>query len=103
MNILLVRGKPTFMDMIVGIPIGLVYIAPIAQGRGHHVEILDLALEEDPEAALDARLRERCWDLAGFTCMTAEYEGAEIAARQIKEFDPAIRTIFGGTAPDDRY
>ncbi len=99
MNILLVRGKPTFMDMIVGIPIGLVYIAPIAQGRGHHVEILDLALKEDPEAALDARLRERHWDLAGFTCMTAEFEGAEIAARQIKEFDPAIRTIFGGQHP----
>ena len=99
MNILLVRGKPTFMDMIVGIPIGLVYIAPIARKKGHHVEILDLALEDDPRAALDSRLRERHWDVAGFTCMTAEFEGAEIAARQIKDFDPSIRTIFGGQHP----
>ena len=99
MNILLVRGKPTFMDMIVGIPIGLVYIAPIAQKKGHHVEILDLALEENPEDALDSRLRERHWDVAGFTCMTAEFEGAETAARQVKAFDPSIKTIFGGQHP----
>ena len=99
MNILLVRGKPTFMDMIVGIPIGLVYIAPIAQRRGHYVEILDLALDEDPKAALDTKLRERSWDLAGFTCMTAEFEGAELAAKQIKNFDPEIKTIFGGQHP----
>ena len=97
MNILLVRGKPTFMDMIVGIPIGLVYIAPIAQRKGHHVEILDLALEENPQDALHSRLRERHWDVAGFTCMTAEFEGAEIAARQVKSFDPSIRTIFGAS------
>ncbi len=99
MNILLVRGKPTFMDMIVGIPIGLVYIAPIAQKKGHHVEILDLALESEPEPLLQAKLRERKWDLAGFSCMTAEFEGAEIAARQIKAYDPEIRTIFGGQHP----
>ncbi len=99
MNILLVRGKPTFMDMIVGIPIGLVYIAPIAERKGHHVEILDLALESDPEPVLLAKLAERKWDLAGFSCMTAEFEGAEIAARQIKNYDPSIRTIFGGQHP----
>ena len=99
MNILLVRGKPTFMDMIVGIPIGLVYIAPIAQKKGHHVEILDLALEQNPEEVLNARLQERRWDVAGFTCMTAEFEGAEVAARQVKAFDPSIRTIFGGQHP----
>ena len=56
MNILLIRGKPTFMDFILGIPIGLAYIAPIAQRKGHHVEILDLALERDPTRVLTARL-----------------------------------------------
>lgn len=99
MNILLVRGKPTFMDFILGIPIGLAYIAPIAQRRGHHVEILDLALEQEPAKLLDRRLRERKWDLAGFSCMTAEWEGAAIAARAVKEHDPSILTIFGGQHP----
>ncbi|RPI26132.1 MAG: radical SAM protein [Acidobacteria bacterium] len=99
MNILLVRAKPTFMDMIVGIPIGLVYIAPMAERHGHHVEILDLALEVDPHPVLLAKLRERKWDLAGLSCMTPEFEGAEIAARQIKEFDSSIPIMFGGQHP----
>ncbi len=99
MNILLIRAKPTFMDMIVGIPIGLVYIAPIAEERGHHVEILDLALEADPHPILVRKLEERKWDLAGLSCMTPEFEGAEIAARRIKEFDPALPIIFGGQHP----
>ena len=99
MNILLVRGKLTFMDMIVGIPIGLVYLSPIAQRRGHHVEILDLALEQEAEKVLDAKLRERHWHIAGLGCMTAEFAGAEVAARQIKEFDPQVRIIFGGQHP----
>lgn len=99
MNILLVRGKPTFMDMIVGIPIGLVYIAPIAERRGHYVEVLDLALEDDPDPVLQRKLRERKWDLLGLGCMTAEFEGAEIVARRVKEFDPGIKIIFGGQHP----
>lgn len=99
MNILLIRGKPTFMDMIVGIPIGLVYIAPLAEKRGHYVEILDLALEEEPDAVLEGKLLERNWDLAGFSCMTAEYEGAEQAARVVKKLRPETRTIFGGQHP----
>jgi len=88
------------MDMIVGIPIGLVYIAPIAERKGHHIEILDLALEEEnPEAVLTSKLLEKSWDLVGLSCMTAEYEGTEIVARQVKAFDPGIRIIFGGQHP----
>ncbi|MDA2930190.1 B12-binding domain-containing radical SAM protein [Acidobacteria bacterium AH-259-O06] len=99
MNILLIRAKPTFMDMIVGIPIGLVYIAPIAERKGHHVDILDLALEDDPDPVLCSKLQERKWDLAGFSCMTAEFEGTEMVASKVKEFDPNIKIIFGGQHP----
>lgn len=99
LNLLLIRGNPTFMDMIVGIPIGLVYIAPIAEQRGHYVEILDLGLESEPDRVLSQKLQERNWDLVGLSCMTAEFEGAEIVARQVKEFDPEIKVIFGGQHP----
>ena len=99
MDILLIRAKPTFMDMIVGIPIGLVYIAPIAQAKGHHVEILDLALEQDPDPVLYAKLKERKWDLVGLSCMTAEFEGAEIVAQKIRARDPSIKMVFGGQHP----
>jgi radical SAM superfamily enzyme YgiQ (UPF0313 family) len=99
MNILLIRGKPTFMDFIVGIPIGLVYIAPIAEKKGHHTEILDLALESDPDVVLLSKLQERKWDLAGFSCMTAEWDAAEATARTVKEYDVSITTVFGGQHP----
>jgi len=99
LSVLLIRGKPTFMDMIVGIPIGLVYVAPIAEQRGHHVEILDLALESDPVRVLSGKLQERSWDVVGLSCMTAEFEGAELVARQVKEFNPDIQIIFGGQHP----
>lgn len=99
MNILLIRGKPTFMDFILGIPIGLAYIAPVAEARGHYVDILDLGLESNPEEALHSRLQERKWRLAGFTCMTAEWEGAIQAARIVKSHDPTTLTIFGGQHP----
>ena len=87
------------MDMVVGIPIGLVYIAPIAEKKGHYVEVLDLALEKEPEPVLEQKLSERTWDLAGLSCMTAEFEGAETAARQVRSSDPKIKIIFGGQHP----
>ncbi len=99
MNILLIRGKPTYTDMIVGIPTGLVSVAPMAQKRDHHVEILDLALEEDPDPILYGKLRERKWNLVGLSCMTAEFEGTEMTARKVKGFDREIQVIFGGQHP----
>ncbi len=99
MNVLLIRAKPTFMDMILGIPIGLAYIAPIARRNGHDVRILDLALEEDGDAVLEKTLSERRWDVAGFSCMTAEFEGSEITARKVRRLCPQIKIIFGGQHP----
>ena len=99
MNILLIRGKPTYTDMIVGIPTGLVSVAPMAQKRDHHVEILDLALEEDPDPILYGKLKERKWNLVGLSCMTAEFEGTEMTARKVKGFDQEIQVIFGGQHP----
>ncbi|HEV8129696.1 MAG TPA: radical SAM protein [Acidobacteriota bacterium] len=99
MKILLVRAKPTFMDMILGIPIGLAYCGAVAEKAGHEVDILDLALEKDTESAhavLRERVRRKKYDLAGLTCMTVEYEGAKQTAQLIKQCDPSLKIIFGG-------
>lgn len=87
------------MDFIIGIPIGLAYIAPIAERKGHYVEILDLALEKDPDQVLKRKIGERRWDVAGFTCMTAEWEGACHAAEQLKKWSRETLTVFGGQHP----
>ena len=102
MRMLLVRAKPTFMDMILGIPIGLAYCGAVAEAAGHEVEILDLALEKTVPASLE-RLRQRVsegrFDLVGLTCMTVEYAGAVEAARAIKDCAPDLPVIFGGQHP----
>src|SRR5437016_4549204 len=102
LKILLVRAKPDFMDMILGIPIGLTMIGAVAEKSGHEVEILDLALEPSVEAAdrrLRSRLREQAYDLAGLSCMTVEYPGACKAAHTIRELQPSCRIVFGGQHP----
>ncbi|UCF35718.1 MAG: cobalamin-dependent protein [Acidobacteriota bacterium] len=102
MRILLVRAKPTFMDMILGIPIGLAYCAAVAEKAGHEVEILDLALEKSVESAhqlLRERMGGSSYDMAGMTCMTVEYPGAVETARVIRECDPSIPIVFGGQHP----
>jgi radical SAM superfamily enzyme YgiQ (UPF0313 family) len=99
MRVLLVRAKPHFMDMILGIPIGLAMVGAMAERLNHEVEILDLALEKKQETAdqrLQAKLKEKKWDLVGLTAMTVEYEGASRVARLVHEFDPKIPIVIGG-------
>jgi anaerobic magnesium-protoporphyrin IX monomethyl ester cyclase len=105
MRILLVRSKAAFTDMFLGIPIGLAYLAAVAERAGHEVEILDLVLEKGvPEAhtILRARLRQRKYDLIGLSCMTVEYPGSVESARIIREADPSVPIVFGGQHPTIR-
>ncbi len=99
MKILLLRAKPDFMDMVIGIPIGLTMIAAMAERLNHEVEILDLALEKDQQSAdhrLEAKLQGKRYDLVGITAMTVEYEAAVCVARRIKQYDPKVPVVFGG-------
>ncbi|MDD5544571.1 MAG: radical SAM protein [Acidobacteriia bacterium] len=102
MRILLLRAKPDFMDMVIGIPIGLTMIAAVAERLNHEVEILDLALDKKQDEAdrrLTAKLQEKKFDLVGLTAMTVEYEAAVRVARRVKQFDPQIPIVFGGQHP----
>jgi anaerobic magnesium-protoporphyrin IX monomethyl ester cyclase len=99
MRILLVRAKPDFMDMLIGIPSGLALVGAMAEKMNHEVEILDLALERKQEVAdqmLEQKLREKHYDLAGLTAMTVEFESAARAARMIKAAYPQMPIVFGG-------
>jgi anaerobic magnesium-protoporphyrin IX monomethyl ester cyclase len=102
LKILLVRAKPDFMDMILGIPIGLSMIGAMAEQAGHQVDILDLALERSQDEAahrLQQRLAEQRYAVAGLTCMTVEYQAAGKAAQIIRNAQPDCRIVFGGQHP----
>jgi anaerobic magnesium-protoporphyrin IX monomethyl ester cyclase len=99
MRILLLRAKPDFMDMVIGIPSGLAWIASTAERLNHEVEILDLALEKRQDVAdriLESRVKAKKYDLVGVTAMTVEYESAARAARMVKQLDPQVQIVFGG-------
>jgi radical SAM superfamily enzyme YgiQ (UPF0313 family) len=99
MKILLIRAKPDFMDMVIGIPIGLSMIGAMAERLHHEVEILDLALDKNQQLAderLHAALKNKEYDLVGLTAMTVEYEAAARVARMVRQHNPHIRLVFGG-------
>lgn len=101
-RILLVRPKPDFMDMVLGIPIGLGMIAGMAERGGHKVDILDLVLEPSPEAAIEKLLdvlSTTQYDLVGLTCMTVEYRSATEVAKLVRQKQPSCLIVFGGQHP----
>ncbi|MGI8784157.1 MAG: B12-binding domain-containing radical SAM protein [Acidobacteriota bacterium] len=99
MNILLVRPKSEFFDMVLGIPIGPALLAAVAEREGHTCRILDLAVcasQEKSWPVLEQALDEQSWDLVGITCMTVEYSGAKLAADFTKQRHPDLPIVFGG-------
>ncbi len=99
LDILLVRPKSTYGDVVAGIPISLALLGAVAERRGHRVRILDAALERDPARALAAQLAAARYDIAGLTCMSVEFLGAIHSARTIRELSPSTHIIFGGQHP----
>jgi len=71
-------------------PLELEYLA--AAVAGHNVRILDMRLDGNLERTL-SRFRP---DLVGITAYTCDYNGALSILREIKKFDPHIRTAVGG-------
>jgi hypothetical protein len=52
LNILLIRTKSVYADVVAGIPIGLAILAAIAEAKGHRVRILDTGLDRNPGETL---------------------------------------------------
>lgn len=99
MNILLIRPKSVYADVVAGIPIGLALLAAVAEGKGHRVRILDIGLEEDAEAALRRTIVSEQYDIAGLSCMSVEFLGGLETARSIRQLSPSTHIIFGGQHP----
>ncbi len=99
LNIVLIRPKSTYTDVVAGIPIGLALLAAVAERKGHHVRILDLGLE--PDAALSVRrtFESADFDIAGIGCMSVEFLGGLEAARLIRILSPGTHIVFGGQHP----
>lgn len=99
LNILLIRPKSVYADVVAGIPIGLALLAAVAEGKGHQVRILDIGLEADSEDALRRAIASERYDIAGLSCMSVEFLGGLETAQSIRKLSPATHIIFGGQHP----
>ncbi len=99
MNILLIRPKSVYADVVAGIPIGLALLAAVAERKGHKVKILDIGLEADPARSLEKAFAETAYEVAGLSCMSVEFLGGLETAKSIRQLSPATHIIFGGQHP----
>jgi len=77
-------------------PLGLLYIAAVAEQMGHKVAVVDCDAEDDHIQ----RIREVCGtlrpDVLGLYAFTWNYRGAAHIASLVRSMCPEIRTILGG-------
>lgn len=96
---MLIRPKSVYADVVAGIPIGIAILASAAEKKGHHVRILDIGLEEDPDESLKAAFAQVSYDIAGLSCMSVEFLGGLETAQSIRKLSPRTHIIFGGQHP----
>ena len=99
LNVLLIRPKSVYADVVAGIPIGLALLASVAERKGHRARILDIPLEKNPEAALQNILVSSHYDIAGLGCMSVEFLGGLKTAKEVRQRSPRTHIIFGGQHP----
>jgi anaerobic magnesium-protoporphyrin IX monomethyl ester cyclase len=77
-------------------PLGLAYLGAALEHAGIEVRLLDLVVFPYSKKILEAVLQEFSPDFVGATAVTMTFDAAAEVIRDVKEIDPAIRTIMGG-------
>lgn len=78
------------------VALGLLYLATLAEDRGHHVEFVDCDVENVTIGGLIERIDRDGIDLVGLTATSPIYHKAVATAERIKAALPHVRTIVGG-------
>ncbi len=78
-------------------PLGLLYLASALIRAGHRVQVLDLNLDHDPEAAL-RRVEQLRPQLVGLSTLAPAFYGVAALARELRRRLPAETTLVAGGA-----
>jgi radical SAM superfamily enzyme YgiQ (UPF0313 family) len=78
------------------VPLGLAYLAAVAEKRGHAVKVVDCLPVDMGYEELRKEIVAFDPDIVGITSMTATYPSALQAARVLKESCPTALTVLGG-------
>jgi anaerobic magnesium-protoporphyrin IX monomethyl ester cyclase len=77
-------------------PLGLAYLGAALQAAGVEVKLLDLVVFPYSKKIIAAVLQEFSPDFVGATAVTMTFDAAAEVIKDVKEIDPAIRTVMGG-------
>ncbi len=78
-------------------PINIALLASYLRKFGHELFIYDFDWFEGSAVEMSRLILSQCPDLVGFTCLTPRIEIALSIAAKIKEFDPGVKIIVGGS------
>ena len=76
--------------------IGLSYLAAMALGAGHQVEVYDLQLLDNDVDGLEALARSETFDVIAMTMTTRQFVYASDLRRRLKEIQPGALFLAGG-------
>jgi len=87
------------MKAPVQIHLGLAYIASVLKQSGNNVEIVDMVAEELSTSDFVKIVKQKHYDIAGFTVTTPTFFSSLHLAGQIKKYSSSTLTVFGGIHP----
>ena len=80
-------------------PLGIAYLAAHIRQTGHEVEILDLNISGYNPRRVALVLNRFSPQVVGISTFTETYPNARAIAAQVKEHDPGVTVVMGGSHP----
>lgn len=78
------------------VPLGLLYLATLAEDMGHDITFVDCDVENVNVTKLTQKVIEGNYDLVGFSATSPIYHKSVKSAEAIKAAAPHIKTVIGG-------
>ncbi len=80
-------------------PMGVAYLAALAEAEGVEVDVLDCTFQSDPLAYLEERLSRKSYDLVGLSLMTVMLQDTRRLLPVVRRLQPKAKVILGGPHP----
>ncbi len=77
-------------------PLGVAYLAALAEEVGHEVTVIDTTFARDPGSLLRQALEKERFDLIGLSLMTVMVRDVRELLPLIKQLQPQARLVVGG-------
>ena len=81
------------------LPLGILYLGQVLKDNGHDVTLYDHYVTGEPVESVVDWLKTKNPDIIGFSVLTANLNTANAIAKNAKEWNPNLVTIYGSYLP----